>query len=364
MITNRRLLVLAAAFAASTAHAEDPPPAKAPPPKPVVRKIANSVGKMAVSPDGAWVAAADWKGGGAVFSTLGADRRDLPGGSIRQLVFTPDSRFLVVFADLKDDKQKVTFLGVADGAVHEMDVTGEKPPGEHSLSPTRVWQIVPGAQGAEVEFMRSSGLETWDASKGEQVGKGDPNFHSSSYAVTNDRKFAAYGSYGDVKVVELATGAERLKIDDPQPAKDKAKKGTMVLGFHPSICGFTTDGAYLVVRIEKEVLKDPNALENANMSPEKRLAAIKKTNWIEAFRTSDGKSAWKADCDERVYDDCVRPGAAVIAEIEKDALKWRDAKTGALKGQLVGKKAAAAAVAGDGATFWVGLDDGTVMPAK
>src|SRR5262245_10044623 len=141
MTTTRLILALTLALAAAprSAPAEDPPTANAPPAKPVVRKVAHSISRMAVSPDGAWVAASDWKGGGAVFSTTGAERRDLPAHDMRRLVFTPDGKFLVTWGEPTEDVEKVTFLGLADRASREIDVTGDKPAGPKSLAPTKLW---------------------------------------------------------------------------------------------------------------------------------------------------------------------------------------------------------------------------------
>jgi hypothetical protein len=281
-------------------------------------------------------------------------------------VFTADSKFLAVLTRTRDDVTKVTFCDVATGAAaHVLDVSDEKSEGSRRLSKTHLWDIVAGAEGAQIRFVRSNGLETWDASTGAQVGSADADVDGTEYAVTSDRKVTALRTHKGIVVADAATKAERFRLADPEPTGEKPKKGTMVLSTTRNIVGFTTDGALLLVRIEREVLKDPNALGNENLSPEKRLAAIKKSWWIEAVKTADGKTAWKADVDERTYADDVVPGAALVAVIEKDALKWRDAGTGGLKGQFVcGKKLSTAAVSADGRTFWAGTDDGFVLPAK
>jgi hypothetical protein len=361
---TRRLVAVVLLACAAAALAQDPAP-KAPPAKPVVRKLPASIDQIALSPDGGWVAAADWKDALILFSATGPEQRALPNVDAERLVFTPDSRFLAVLPRGTDEGRKLLLYETATGAAAPpIDISGERAgKSEYSVSATHVWDVLPGREGAQLRLARNSGLETWDASTGAQVGE-TAKFDGSSYALSADGSLAAVGHSSEIDVIDVATGAKRFQLADPEP-DGKPQKGKMILTTTRGVCGFVSDGSLLLVRVEREVLKDPNALSNDNLSPEKRLAAIKTTWWIEAVRTADGKTAWKQDVDEKTYADDVAPGAALVAVVDKGALHFRDAATGASKGKWAGgKKAAAVAVSADGKTFWVGTDEGLVLPAK
>lgn len=123
MRTRIAFAVMLAVLGAPAA-AQDP---ALPPPKPaepkIERRLPSAGDRVAVSPDGKWIAASDYGGALTLFSTQTDEKRSVvPEGPARtadgpgpttfeQLVFTTDARLLLVYASLEETKDPASLTG-------------------------------------------------------------------------------------------------------------------------------------------------------------------------------------------------------------------------------------------------------------
>lgn len=359
-------ILVAALLAPASAQEEAEPPApEAPAPLVLdgkaVRKLATEVERLAVSPDGRWLAAGGDDGEVALFATTGPERRDA--GKVARyvdaLVFSADSAWILAAPMEDDGKQVLLAADVATGAVRrEFDVSDPERPGVERMDLDRFSQAVPVPGGAHVELLRRKTVELWDLATGERVErrKNDGPWVQAKVR-SADGSLVAINGTGPLRVVDGATGAARFQF----ASDEGGVKGNVLIGSHSTTpIGFATSAGILLLRDTWDETKDPKTLTADNI--DKRTKEFRK---ILGISTRDGKRVWTRDLPRYVYDEDVIVGADVAAVPSEGKIEFVNCVNGQLRERApTSKKWTCAAVSPDGLTFWGGAEDGSIVLLK
>jgi outer membrane protein assembly factor BamB len=368
------LAVVFAALAAA-ARAEDPPvaPPKTPDPK-IERRLPAPADRIAVSPDGKWIAASDNRGALVLFAAESDEKRSLvPEGPARtadgprpttfeQLVFTDDGSVLVAVPVSADDgAQIVHFMGVADGKeLRTLDTSVKRDPQTRRVGEGDcLLQVGAEPGGSKVRFLRQSSVEIWDTASGEKVESRKNEPYAQQSVRTADGALTAYGVTSEFRVVDTASGKERWKFNHSHVAMSGKKVDTMTSATCKEL-GFTTDAKLLLVYADIEETRDPGSLNANNLD-----SRTKKTRRIEGYSTADGKLVWHHDLSQDAYpwQPCI--GADIVAVVDDGKLVFLNAASGQTKDTApASAKYECVAASRDGLTFWAGTDDGRVVKVK
>lgn len=263
-----------AVLAASAAGQDVPPSAKPPAPK-IERKLAADVDRLAVSPDGRWLAAVDRGGGLTIFSTETDERKlvrpsagkDDHAARFDDLVFTQDSAWLVaVPKDADDGAQVISIVSVVDGKeARTIDVSTKREPGGYrTLSGDPLHDVGTEPGGSKVRLLRQSVEETWDAATGQMTGSVANKPYAQRKRRSPDGSLVAGGATSVFWVQDAAGAAEKWKVDLDSLKKSGNKVASMTTAYC-TVLGFRGDGKAVLVYTSSETVKSPESLTGNNV---------------------------------------------------------------------------------------------------
>ncbi len=364
---------LLAVIAASSAAQDQPPPAKPAPPR-VERRLADRIDRLAVSGDGAWLAASDVRGALELVSVETGEQRILvpegpaPSASgpqptmFQHLLFTADGSVLVAVPGRADDGAcAVRFISVADGKeLRTLDVSSERERGTNrNAGGNTLHQIDAGPGGSKVRLLRQSTVEVWDAASGKKTESAKNSPYSQRNVHSRDGALTGGGATTVFWVLEAASRKElwkqdRVKIDM------KGKNVDVMTEARCRVLGFTSDARLLLVFAEIEETKNLTKLTGKNLD-----SNTKKTNRIEAYASADGKPAWRRDLSQQSYPWGFCATGDVVAAVDDGKLLFIDATSGQTRDTAPSSaKYECVDATGDGLTFWAGTTDGRLVKAK
>ena len=229
-------------------------------------------------------------------AALPPERRSLPdvGSGADAMVFTPDSRYLVIQPDLEDDKAKVVVISTATASVEfEIDCAGDNP--EKGVGEKHVWKVVAGPGPSEFLVLRNDKLLQWDASTQKETVSpawcpdDDPSsllLSGDVFVLSSARATATVYSRSSSKVLTVIDESALIPVWKPT---NSGKKWVMEPSARP--CAVDDSASVVVLKCNQSNYTNMSAL-NDPKDVRKAIDSVKRAVWLQGFDAVSGKSLW------------------------------------------------------------------------